>query len=326
MAKKPKAVARTLESLLETISKRGSKVDVPVDTESADTPLKVIPSTTSLNIDTYSDAQQLLLPISEDAFRSIPNATLRSAIFGAFTPTLSRNKLDKVKIHSQEGIEITYSGEALDQEDMNTWINVVHACKGTPPGRPFSISAYRLLKMMGKTDTGGNRKTLHQRIDRLQFTQVRVVTRDITFTGSFIDNFYNDNETKGYLITLSPQIVRLFGSSQYTLLEWKVRQMLAGKHLAQWLHGYYSSHARAYPTKVETLYKMSGSKATSLNSFRQGLFRALNAVKEASEANKKVFDWKYEDGLISVEKSISDSQSKHLNRMKTGRKKTKISE
>ena len=109
-------------------------------------------------------------------------------------------------------------------------------------------------------------------------------------------------------------------------LEWKVRQMLAGKHLAQWLHGYYSSHARAYPTKVETLYKMSGSKATSLNSFRQGLFRALNAVKEASEANKKVFDWKYEDGLISVEKSISDSQTKHLNRIKTGRKKTKISE
>lgn len=38
-----------------------------------------------------------------------------------------------------------------------------------------------------------------------------------------------------------------------------MRHALDGHQLAQWLHGFYASHAKPFPIKIETLHRLCGS-------------------------------------------------------------------
>jgi len=77
------------------------------------------------------------------------------------------------------------------------------------------------------------------------------------------------------------------------------------------LHGYYSSHAKPYPVKVETLHKLCGSEA-ELRRFRQTLGNALADVADASNFYGLLFRSELHGNLVSVEKKPTRSQRRHL--------------
>ena len=78
------------------------------------------------------------------------------------------------------------------------------------------------------------------------------------------------------------------------------------------MHGFYASHAKPFPMKVETLLSLSGSENTEPRSSRQKLRKALDAVAEASTANGQPFSYDIRGDLVHVQKLAIGTQRRHL--------------
>lgn len=188
---------------------------------------------------------------------------------------------------------------------------MVHIARLQALGDECRVTAYKLLKELGKTDTGKNRDTLDRRLSRIKATGLDVKVGRYGYEGSLIDEVYRDGNSRAYVIRLNPKLRAIFEPDQFTQIEWAVRHKLDGKPLAQWLHGYYSSHAKPYPVKVETLHKLCGSEA-ELRRFRQTLCNALADVAEASKFHGLSFRSELRGNLVFVERKPTKSQRRHL--------------
>jgi hypothetical protein len=251
------------------------------------------------------------LPLWSEPVRVVPNGFLRSALFGAVRKG-RRRYLKAEQLAALDGIEIRYTGERLDQGDLDVWESVLHAVRLQELGSQCRLTSYALLKLMGKTDTGKNRATLHERITRLRANAVEVKQGRYTYIGGLIAGAAKDEETQEWVIELDAKLRPLFAADQFTQIEWAVRHELNGQQIAQWLHGFYASHAKPFPFKVETLLKLCGSEDASSTSGRQKLRKALDAVAEASAAHGEGFSYDIRGDLVHVEKKAQGAQRRHL--------------
>lgn len=254
------------------------------------------------------------LPNSSESVRPIPNVILRSALFGAIAKG-RRPYLERVKVESLGGIDMIYTGALLDQGDLDVWGAVLHLALAQEFGAECKVTAYRLLKLLGKTDTGKNRRILDKRISRLKATALQIRMGRYSYEGSLIHEVYrgqNERSERIYVIRLNSKLHVLFNGSQYTKVNWSVRQALHGKPLAQWVHGFYSSHARSYDFKVDTLHQLCGSRARSLPDFKKDLRRSLEAVACASTTEGKPLSYLLDGNLVKVKTTPSASQQRHL--------------
>ncbi len=259
-----------------------------------------------------SEQVNCLMPNWSDSVRRVPNVALRSALFSAVSKG-HRPYFERVKINALGGISIIYTGALLDQGDMDVWETVLHLSRMHEFGSECQVTAYRLLKELGKTDTGKNRTILERHLSRLSATSLQIQVGEHSYEGSLIHEVYRDHETRGYVIRLNPNLRFLFLSDQFTDLDWVVRQALHGRPLAQWLHGFYATHARPYDLKIETIHWLCGSRAGCLSDFKKDLRRALNFVKNARDAAGQAFSYTIERGLVRVKTTASPSQRRHLN-------------
>ena len=253
------------------------------------------------------------LPTWPDAVRAVPNGFLRSALFGAIRKG-RRPLLDNMRLAAIEGVEIFYTGPRLDQGDLDAWESILHIVRTQNMGEECRTTSYTLLKMMGLKDTGDNRKILHARIIRLRANAIEIKQGRYCYIGGLLKNAFKDEKTQEWVITLDPNLRVLFALDQFTMIQWNVRRTLSGQPLAQWLHGFYSSHAAPLPIKVETLYRLSGSEAGELKTFTQKLKKALEAVAKACAANGETFEWHIEDGLVHATRTPTKAQRRHLAR------------
>lgn len=258
-------------------------------------------------------AKPIMLPLWPEVVRGVPNAALRSALFGAIKKG-ARAYLERQEIHAQEGIRIIYTGARLDQGDLDVWETVLHIARVQALGNECRVTAYQLLKALGKTDAGTNRDTLDRRLSRMKATGVDVTVGRYGYEGSLIDEVFRDKETREYVIRLNPKLSALFAADQFTQVDWSVRHGLNGKPLAQWLHGFFASHAKPYPIKMMTLLQLSGSENEDASSGRQTLRKALDALENASKANGQPFSYEIRCDLVHIQKMASAAQKRHLNK------------
>lgn len=260
------------------------------------------------------------LPIWSEPVRAVPNGFLRSALFGAIAKGRRRYMQGEL-VAAVDGVEIRYTGQRLDQGDLDVWESVLHAVRLQELGSQCRLTSYALLKLMGKTDTGKNRATLHERITRLRANAVEVKQGRYTYIGGLIAGAAKDEDTQEWVIELDAKMRPLFAADQFTQIEWTVRHALNGQPLAQWLHGFYATHAKPFPMKIETLLKLAGSENGEPRSNRQKLRKALDAVAEASAANGEWFSYEIRGDLVHVEKKASGAQRLHLAKKTAQRKK-----
>ena len=257
-------------------------------------------------------AKAFMLPIWPDAVRAVPNGVLRSAMFGAIRRG-ARRYLRRERIAALDGIEIFYTGERLDQGDLDVWEMILHLARLQGLGNECRTTAYQLLKAIGKADTGGNREVLHIRLMRLKATSVEIEQSRYGYAGSLIDEVYRDKETREYIFRVNPKLRALFEPDQFTQIDWVVRRELDGKPLAQWFHGFYASHAKPYPVSVAKLRELCGSEAESLRHFREDLREALDAVVKAGMVQGQPFGYEIRDGdIVHADKTPSRAQRRHL--------------
>lgn len=250
------------------------------------------------------------LPLWPDVVRGVPNGVLRSALFGAIKRG-SRRYMQGEQIAALDGIEIRYTGQRLDQGDLDVWESVLHIARLQALGEKCRFTAYSMLKLLGKTDTGKNRATLQTRIERLRANAINIKQGRYLYIGGLVDEAFKDEETQEWVIGLNSKLHALFATDQFTQIDWSVRHALDGKPLAQWLHGYYASHAKPYPVSIAKLQALCGSEG-ELRRFRQTLTDALGDVTTASVANGQPFSFEVNNDLVHVEKKGSAPQRRHL--------------
>jgi hypothetical protein len=251
------------------------------------------------------------LPLWPEPVRAVPNGFLRSALFGAIGKG-KRRYMQGELVAAVDGVEIRYTGQRLDQGDLDVWESVLHAVRLQELGGQCRVTSYAFLKLMGKTDTGSNRATLQTRIERLRANALTVKQGRYSYIGGLIAGAAKDEDTQEWVIELDAKMRPLFAADQFTQIEWAVRHALNGQPLAQWLHGFYATHAKPFPMKVETLLSLSGSENTEPRSSRQKLRKALDALTDASATYGEGFVYDIRGDLVHVQKRASGPQRRHL--------------
>lgn len=267
-----------------------------------------------------STAKIIQLPVWPEPARGVPNGILRSALFGVVRRG-ARRYLERAEIPAVEGVSIIYTGVRLDQCDLDVWETVLHVARVQNLGNECRVNAYQFLKLLGKADDGRARATLDKQLSRLNATAISIGVGRYSYEGSLIEEVYRDSLTKAYVIRLNPKLRALFEADQWTAVDWEIRQRLAGSPLAQWVHGFYSSHANPYPIKVETLRLLCGSENKDLFGFRRDLKKALAAVETAYKERGLKFQVAIENDLVIIGKSPTRSQLKHISKKQKGNTK-----
>ena len=275
------------------------------------------------NVENLPPTNVIKLPLWPDAVRAVPNGFLRSALFGAIRRG-ARRYMQRERIAALDGIEIFYTGQRLDQGDLDVWEMLLHITRLQGLGNECRVKAYQLLKKLEKADTGGNREVLHIRLMRLKATAIEIEQGRYGYAGSLIDEVYRDKETQEYVFRANPKLRALFEPDQFTQIDWAVRRQLDGQPLAQWLHGFYASHAKPYPVKVETLHRLCGSETGELWKFAQTLRKALDTVTGVSESYGEGFHYAIRNDLVYVEKKAKGAQRRHLAKKASKPRKPRI--
>jgi len=133
-----------------------------------------------------------------------------------------------------------------------------------------------------------------------------------SYEGSFIIDKYTNENSREIVIKLNPQLRRFFRKDGFTFLHPQIYKALVKHPLAFWLFGFYSSHAEPFPIKVSTIFEMCRSTSKSKSSFMQCLKKALSKLEIVSKQYGKTFEWTINKGLVTVKKSASRSQAKHI--------------
>jgi hypothetical protein len=254
-----------------------------------------------------ASADVIQLPLWPDARRGTPNSFLRSALFAAIQGK-DRVWLEEAVLASQHGITVKFTGKQLNQDDLTVWENLVHLAREHPLGTVCSFTSHGLLKAMGMAIGTTQYKQLHSTIVRLAACLVEVTHEGRTYMGHLIESGAKEEITKHYKIEINKEMIRLFGDTQWTALDWEQRKLLRNMPLALALHAHYSTHRKPFPYKLETLAQYVGSNNKNMRGFKQKLFKALAELKRIGFLEDFDID---ESNLVTVQKlGIRDTQSR----------------
>jgi hypothetical protein len=257
---------------------------------------------------TPAKGKLIQLPLWPEPVRGAPNSFLRSALFAAVQGK-GRKQLKKRLLGSMQGITLNYTGEQLDQSDLDVWEQAVHLARCHPLGNVCHFTAYSFLKALGRGTGKAQYEWLAGVIHRLVGCVVIVHTKEKEYGGNLIASWKQDKETRSYKVTLNPDTLKLYGWNDWTAIDFKQRQLLRGKPLALWLHGFYSTHAQPFPLKIVTLHQLSGSANKDLHDFKRQLKAAFADLEAATGIKGSI-----EGDLVTVERHGSRTQLRHLRR------------
>jgi len=264
-------------------------------------------------------AEIIQLPLWGDTVRGTPNVLLRGALFSAIQ-SKDRKYMKREVLATVGELKIIYTGEQLNQTDLNVWEQAVHLARLHPLGNLCHFTAHSFLKSLGRSTGGDQHEQLKYEISRLSATDVAISYKEREYSGSLVVDKTSDDETKRYVLQLNPKILKLWRSG-WTAVDWDQRLKLKRKPLALWLHGFYASHAKPYSMKVETLQKLSGSRNKDIYDFQKKLSIALSELVKIGA----IKDFEIKDGLVYIKNVPSQSQHKYLSRAKSRRKQARVS-
>lgn len=221
------------------------------------------------------------LPEWPEKARGIPNGALRSSMFGVVRKG-ARDYLKRQKIASVDGLTLIFNGPRLTQYHLDVWEQCLHIARVDGTGKIIRFTAYSFLKSIGRSTGKSDREWLKGALLDLASSVVEVTDGRKAYFGPLIHHGVRDEVTKEYIIEINPRLALLYGVDGWTRVEFAQRQALRKQPLAQWLHGFYSTHANPYPYKVETLRRLCGSETKELFHFRAELRDALAKLAEAT--------------------------------------------
>lgn len=260
---------------------------------------------------------QLSLPLWPDAVRGVPNAVLRGALFSVSKTRATAKRL--TLLTAVEGIEVSFKGERFNQIDLDLLEMLLHLARSQPLGNKVEFTSYAILKELGRGTSGRDHEDLRNGIARLAggVIDIKWTTgshKGQTVGGTLVSAYARDDASGRNVVVLNEKIVKLYDAG-YTYIDWEERKALGNNSLAKWLHGFYASHAKPFPYKVDTLKSLCGSTVARLADFKKMLRLALAHLQEAGA----IESWSITDDLVHVVNVPSRAQAKHLTKQNRNR-------
>ncbi len=261
-----------------------------------------------------SDEDKITVPLyslipdmSDNTKRTIPNVFLRSALFGVIKQG-RRQYVKDVKIHTLSQYEISYTGEQLDQNDLELWDSLTYLAKDKKTEYDLKISMYELCKIMEYSQSKTNRDRIKSRINRLQICQIKIKYGKGLYAGSLVDDYYINDDDGKVVLRLNSRFLNLFSSNDYTRINRNIRKELGENQLASWLYHFYETHSDPIDYTIEYLRNLSGS-CSNQKEFNRMIKNALLIIKNAYYKNKHNFDYDIQDGKLSITKNRKDNKT-----------------
>lgn len=246
------------------------------------------------------------LPVWPEAARGVPNSFLRGALFAAIQGK-EREYFHGQMLASRDGIKVRFTGMQLDQSDLDVWEQAVALAHAHPLGTVCRFRIHGFLKALERPTGKAQHEWLKGVFRRLMASGVEITHGRWTYGGGMLEFAFDEVEDV-YILHLNPKIIALYKAG-WTQIDWDIRKKLRRKPLALWLHGYLSSDAENYDTKVETLYLLSGSKAKEIFHFKANLKTALADLEVATEGRMK---GAIADDLVRFDCQPTAAQARHL--------------
>lgn len=258
-------------------------------------------------------AKQLSLELWPDAVRGVPNAVLRGALFGVSQRRKTHKK--RTIIAAVDGYEIRFKGETFNQTDLDVWETLLQLARLQPLGTKVEFTAHSLLKELGRGTGKTQHEQLKEELSRLigGVVEITWTKEKKAFAGALVSGYFRDDETGRYVVKFNPDMAQLYGVG-HTLIDWSERQALGNNSLAKWLHGFYASHAKPFPYKVETIHGLCGSTTARLVDFRVQLRAALTHLVGVGSIKSWAIEPKTD--LVQIVNLPSQTQLKHLTKAK----------
>ena len=255
--------------------------------------------------------RQLKLELWPDEVRGVPNAILRGALFGVGQERTIHKK--RTLVAAVEGYEIRFKGETFNQTDLDVLEGMLHLAMPHPLGKRVEFTVHSFLKALGRGTSGKHHEEFKEQVMRLVTGGIEITDTKarVTFMGTLVSKAFREEDSGRYVVIFDKDMLNLYEAG-YSHIDWNQRMALGKSTLAKWLHGFYATHAKPYPYKVETLHNLCGSADKSLRSFRQKLKKALDELICVRAIDGWFID---QDDLVTVQLTPSRSQQKHLNRM-----------
>ena len=225
------------------------------------------------------DSKVYQLPLWPEPARGIPNPVLRGALFAAVQGK-NRAVFQRELLACQKGLQIRFTGIQLDQSDLDVWEQALHLARLHPLGTRCEFSVYGFLKALGRKTGKSEHEWLKNAFARLMGCGVELTNQQErkNYGGSLLE-FMRDDESGRYVVIFNPKILTFYEGG-WTAIDLQDRQLLRGKPLALWMHGYLATHAKPYPIKIETIRSFSGSSNKEIRGFKRKLIAALNELKK----------------------------------------------
>ena len=257
--------------------------------------------------------KQLSLELWPDAVRGVPNSVLRGALFGVSVARKTHKK--RTLIAALENYEIRFKGETFNQTDLDTFQGMLHLARPHPLGTRVEFSVHSFLKELGRSTSGKEHDLFKEQIARLigGYVEITSLKDQKTFMGTLVSKAFRDETTDRYVVVFDEDMLNLYQTG-HTLIDWEQRQALGKNNIAKWLHGFYASHAKPFPYKVETIFHLCGSTTERLGDFRKLLRAALTQLVEIGAIRSWSIDPKTD--LVEVANIPSQTQLKHLTKAK----------
>ena len=257
-------------------------------------------------------AEIIQLPLWAEATRGTPNSFLRGALFAAIQGK-EREYIKGQLLATRDGIKIRFTGMQLDQSDLDVWEQAAELARSHPLGNVCYFRFHAFLKALGRSTGKAQHEWLKEVFRRLTASCVEITHGRYTYGGSMLE-FTCDEDTGVYILHLNPKILSMYKAG-WSAIDFETRQKLRRKPLALWLHGYLSSDAESYSTKVETLHRLSGSKTKELRFFKVNLKAAIADLEAATDGR---MGGSIDGHLVNFKTQPTPSQARHL--AKKGRK------
>ncbi len=253
--------------------------------------------------------RQLKLELWPDEVRGVPNAILRGALFGVGQERTVHKK--RALVAAVDGYEIRFKGETFNQTDLDVLEGMLHVAMPHPLGKRVEFTVHSFLKALGRKTSGADHEQFKEQVTRLIGGVIEITDTKarMTFIGTLVSKAFREEDTGRYVVIFDKDMLNLYEAG-YSHIDWNQRMALGKSTLAKWLHGFYATHAKPYPYKVETLHNLCGSAAT-MKEFKRMLKKALGDLERVGAIESWGID---KDDLVTVQRTPSRAQQKHLNR------------
>lgn len=246
------------------------------------------------------------LPLWGEDKRALPTSFARSALFSVGGKA-TRRSFEAQTIASWPGTEIDYTGKELRSDDEDVLMQLFHRARGSAvdadQGIEVEFSGFSLLAELEWPTTKAYYEKLRNCLDRMQAGSVRlrmvINGKQTTFRGQMIRKYVmalDMGYKSQWKVWIEPEVIKLFSPS-YLEIEWSQRKRLA-KPFSKWLHGFMSSESTTggFTAPEDVLFRLSGSVAASIRTFRASLKESLEEMR----IQAIIFDWKLQDGMLFV--------------------------